>query len=94
LADEINLPIEVKDVFVEVVFCAKQGSDVKEPAPRIVLVDSKGKGHQAVSLGIYGGVKKLFEAYGTPDKWSKRKKLIVKSVTKGEKKILTLDIAK
>lgn len=92
LSDCINMVISVKDVFVEVVNCTNQETGEVTPCPRIVLINEKGEGYQCVSLGIFSALKKLFAIYGEPKDWSKPIKLEVKQVTKGERKMLTLNI--
>lgn len=94
LSDCINMVINVKDVFVEVVNCTNQETGEVTPCPRIVLINEKGEGYQCVSLGIFSALKKLFAIYGEPKDWSKPIKLEVKQVTKGERKMLTLNIKK
>lgn len=92
LSDCINMAINVKDVFVEVVNCTNQETGEVTPCPRIVLINEKGEGYQCVSMGIFSALKKLFAIYGEPKDWSKSIKLEVKQVTKGERKMLTLNI--
>jgi hypothetical protein len=91
IADCINETITVKDVFVEVVFPINAKTGEQNACPRIVLIDNNGVGYQAVSLGLYGAVRKAFSAFGTPDKWTTPKQFKVRQITKGEKKLLTLD---
>ena len=92
LSDCINMVINVKDIFVEVVNCTNQETGEVTPCPRIVLINEKGEGYQCVSMGIFSALKKLFAIYGEPKDWSKPIKLEVKQVTKGERKMLTLNI--
>lgn len=92
LSDCINMVINVKDVFVEVVNCTNQETGEVTPCPRIVLINEKGEGYQCVSMGIFSALKKLFAIYGEPKDWSKPIKLEVKQVTKGERKMLTVNI--
>lgn len=97
ISDCINMEIEVKDIFVEVVFCTnKDNPFVKDPCPRVVLIDTDGVGYQAVSLGIYSAVKKVLDTYGTKREdgvvaLPKPKKFRIVQVTKGEKKLLTFN---
>jgi hypothetical protein len=91
LADCINESITVKDVFVEVVFPVNKETGLQNACPRIVLIDDKGIGYQAVSIGLYGAIRKAFTSFGTPDKWSTPKQFKVRQITKGERKLLTLD---
>lgn len=91
LSDFINKTIRVKDIFCEVVTCHNRETGEATKCPRIVLIDNNGKGYQCVSLGIFSAVKKLFQIFGNPT-WDKPIPLTVVQVTKGERKMLTLDI--
>lgn len=97
IGDCINMEIEIKDVFIEVVYCETQdGSGLKQPCPRIVLIDSHGVGYQAVSLGVYSAVRKMLDTYGVVGsdgvkRFTKPKKFKVVQITKGDRKLLTLN---
>lgn len=92
ISDCINKVISLKDVFVEVVNCTNKETGEIQTCPRVVLIDDKGKGYQSVSIGIYSAIKKLFAIYGEPQNWNKPIKTEVKQITKGERKMLTLNI--
>lgn len=91
LADCINMRINAKDLYVEVVNCVNQKTGEVTACPRIVIIDEKGVGYQAVSIGIYSALKKVIQVYGAPT-WETPVKLQVKQITKGEKKMLTLNV--
>ena len=93
LADCINMTIKAKDLFVEVVNCTNEETGEVTACPRIVIIDDKGVAYQAVSLGIYSALKKVIQIFGTPT-WAKPIALEVKQVTKGTRKMLTLNIGK
>lgn len=93
LADCINMTIKAKDLFVEVVNCTNEETGEVTACPRIVIIDDKGIAYQAVSLGIYSALKKVIQIFGTPT-WAKPIALEVKQVTKGTRKMLTLNIGK
>lgn len=93
LADCINMTIKAKDLFVEVVNCTNEETGEVTACPRIVIIDDKGVSYQAVSLGIYSALKKVIQIFGTPT-WEKPISLEVKQVTKGTRKMLTLNITK
>lgn len=94
LADMINEKISVKDVFVEVVKCENRETGEKQSCPRIVLIDSNGIGYQCVSIGIFSALKKLFSVFGEPGTWENPVTVKVKQISKGERKMLTLDVVK
>lgn len=91
LADCINMTIKAKDLYIEVVNCTNEETGEVTPCPRIVIIDEKGVSYQAVSLGIYSALKKVIQIFGTPT-WHNPIALEVKQVTKGQRKMLTLNI--
>ena len=93
LADCINMKINAKDLYIEVVNCTNEETGEVTACPRIVIIDDKGKSYQAVSLGIYSALKKVIQVFGVPT-WSKSIPLEVKQVTKGTRKMLTLNVSK
>lgn len=93
LADYINNVISVKDVFCEIVDCVNEETGEVNQAPRIVLIDDEGNGYACVSLGIFSAVKKLMQVFGNPT-WETPLPLKVVQVTKGARKMLTLQVAK
>lgn len=91
LGDCINMTILAKDLFCEVVKCVNKETGEVDQCPRIVIIDEDGVGYQAVSLGVFSAVKKLMGVFGQPT-WETPIPLVIKQITKGEKKLLTLDI--
>lgn len=94
VGDCINMTIEVKHIYCEVVTCVNRESGEESVCPRIVLIDKDGVGYQAVSTGIYSAIKKLMTIKGNPATWKKPVKLKVTQVTKGDRKLLTLNMVK
>lgn len=94
VGDCINMIIEVKHIYCEAVTCVNRESGEESVCPRIVLIDKDGVGYQAVSMGIYSAVKKLMTIKGNPANWKKPVKLKVTQVTKGDRKLLTLNMVK
>ena len=97
LSDCINEAIRAKHIFVEVVTCEKKDADgkptgQKDRCPRIVIIDDHGIGYACVSVGVYSAIKKLFQVYGEPQTWTKPIPLKIKQVTKGDRKMLTLEM--
>ena len=91
IGDCINMTINAKDLYIEVVNCTNTETGEVTACPRIVIIDDKGVSYQAVSIGIYSALKKLIQVYGAPT-WEKPIKLEVKQVTKGDRKMLTLNV--
>lgn len=94
IGDCINMTINVKHVFCETVKCMNRDTGESRICPRIVLIDDKGVAYQAVSMGIFSAMKKIFSVKGDPSNWSKPVKLQVVQVTRGERKMLTLNMVK
>lgn len=90
--DMIGKIIMVKDVFVEPVEMTNHETGEVTQAPRIVLIDDKGVGYQAVSVGVFSAIKKLFGVFGTPEAWAKPISLEVQQISKGLRNILTFKV--
>ncbi|MDP4120850.1 MAG: hypothetical protein Q8876_07350 [Bacillota bacterium] len=91
IGDEINTVIKAKDVFAEIVTCTNRDTGEQSTCPRVVIIDDKGKGHQAVSMGVFSAVKKLMQVYGLPT-WTEPLPLKVLQITKGDRKLLTFAV--
>lgn len=91
LADCINMQIKAKDLYIEVVNCTNEETGEVNACPRIVIIDDKGVSYQAVSIGIYSALKKVIQVFGAPT-WEKPVTLEVKQITKGSRKMLTLNV--
>ena len=88
------MTINVKHVFCEVVTCVNRETGETNMCPRIVLIDTDGVGYQAVSLGVFSALKKIFAIKGSPTTWKKPVKLQVVQITKGDRKLLTFNMVK
>ena len=91
ISDNINKIIKAKDLYIEVVNCTNTETGEVTACPRIVIIDDKGRSFQAVSVGIYSALKKVIQVYGAPT-WATPIKLEVKQITKGDRKMLTLNV--
>lgn len=94
IGDCINMTINVKHVFCEVVTCVNRETGESNMCPRIVLIDTEGVGYQAVSLGVFSALKKIFAIKGSPTSWKKPVKLQVVQITRGDRKLLTFNMVK
>ena len=94
ISDMIGQVIEVVHVFCEVVKCTNEETGEVSMCPRTVLIDKNGESYQAVSLGVFGALKKIFQIKGAPSTWTKPCKLKVMQVTKGTRKMLTFSMVK
>lgn len=93
LSDCANMTLTIRDVYVEVVECTNEETGVTTKCPRIVLIDVKGTSYQCVSIGIYSALKKAIQVFGAPT-WKNGVKFEVKTITKGSRKMLTLNVVK
>lgn len=91
IGDCINMTINAKDLYVEVVNCTNEKTGEVTACPRIVIIDDKGVGYQAVSVGIFSALKKVIQVFGAPT-WESPVKLKVQQITKGSRKMLTLNV--
>jgi len=91
VGDCINEIINAKDLFCETVLCKNRETGEENECPRIVIIDDKGVGYQAVSIGIFSAIKKVISVFGEPT-WNTPIKLKVLQITKGDRKLLTFDV--
>lgn len=66
----IGKTIKLLHFYVEVVQVVSEQSGELVNVPRCVLIDEKGKGYQAVSIGMYNSLKRIVSMFGLPDTWS------------------------
>lgn len=91
VGDMINKTINVKDVLVEIIELANEETGELEEAPRVVLIDDKGKAYQAVSAGIFNAVKNAIQVFGAPT-WDEPLPCLIKQVPVKNGSMLTFDI--
>lgn len=91
LGDCINTVIMAKDLFMEQVEMTNQETGEIQVCPRIVIVDKDGMSYQSVSFGVFNALKRVIQVFGNPT-WEQPIPLKVIQVTRGEKKMLSLDI--
>lgn len=92
VSDHINEVLEVKDIFAEVVTLVSDKTGEVVQVPRIVLISPDGVGYAAVSMGVYSAVSKILHIFGDPSAWEAPLRVKVKQITKGENKILNLEV--
>ena len=93
LKECVNMTIPLKDVYVEIIDMQDQNTGDMIKLPRIVLVDQDGVSYQAVSLGIFKCLSKIFKLFGEPHTWQTPLTVIPKLVTCKHGQCLTLDLA-
>ena len=92
VAEHINETLTIKHVVAEMIELTNEETGEIGVFPRIIIVDDKGKSYQAVSVGVYSALKKIFGIFGEPASWEKPIKVKVKQITKKDRKMLTLEL--
>ena len=92
LKECVNIPIAMTHVSIEVCEVrSEQNGDVI--APRIVIMDKDGKSYQAVSVGVYQSLKRIFALFGTPDTWSEPLTVVPMLTSTKKGQVLSLRLA-
>ena len=92
VSDFINKTIAVQDVLIEMRDIVNDETGELSRVPRVVLIDEKGAGYQATSVGIYNAVRNAFIAFG-PAPWNPPLNFTIKQRTiKNGYSMLTADI--
>ena len=89
--DFINKKIKIKDVLIEAIDIVDDETGEIDTCPRVVLIDEKVEGYQAVSMGIYGAIKNLKQVFGAPT-WEPALECEVKQVQVKNGSMLTLEV--
>lgn len=92
ISDFINTEIMVQNVICEMVQCTNKETGELQSVPRIVLITPNNETYQAVSVGIYNSMKKVFAIKGLPETWEEPIKIKIQQVTRGERKMLTFTL--
>ncbi len=69
LSEHLNEEIPVRHVYVEAIKCKNEQTGTEDICPRIVLIAADGRSFQAVSMGIFSSLKRIFQMFGRPDEW-------------------------
>ena len=67
----INIPIKLAHIYIDAISIRDQQTGAYITVPRIILIDDKANGYQAVSMGMYESVKRLIQMFGEPSDWNK-----------------------
>lgn len=94
ISDFINTEILVQDVICEMVQCTNKETGEVSSLPRIILITPDNETYQAVSIGIYNSMKKVFAIKGLPETWTEPIKIKIQQVTRGERKCSLLCLFK
>lgn len=92
LKECVNIPIAMVHVSIEVCEVrSEQNGDVI--APRVVIMDKDGKSYQAVSVGVYQSLKRIFALFGTPDSWKEPLTVVPMLISTKKGQVLSLRLA-
>lgn len=98
LADFVNIPIRIKDIYVDVNPRMNKDPDsenfgVMEEKPRTVLIDENGESYVAgVSIGIFNAVKEIIRTFGDPCTWPEPLEVMPVTVRTPKGNMLSLDV--
>ena len=91
VGDMVGKVIKIKDVFAEMIDLTNPETGEISTAPRVVIIDDKGVTYQAVSVGIFSALKKMFNLFGMPT-YEPAIPVEIRQINKGQNRILTFDI--
>ena len=92
LKECVNIPIAMAHVSIEV--CEVHSElDRDVIAPRVVIMDKDGKSYQAVSVGVYQSLKRIFALFGTPDTWTEPLTVVPMLTSTKKGQVLSLRLA-
>lgn len=106
IKDHVNETILIKDFIVELVTLDKKddkgnpvvddetGEVIQQEAPRIVILDDKGKSYTATSMGMFSALKRIVSIFGEPNTWEAPIKVKIKMISRGTRNMLNLEMVK
>ena len=80
LSEMIGEEFLLRHVYVEAIQCVNEQTGEVNTCPRIVLISPTGESYQAVSMGIYGSMRKIFQLFGDPSTWTFALRCVCKRV--------------
>jgi len=93
ISNNINKTIPVKDILIEMVELVSEETGEIDVAPRIIVIDEKGKTYSTVSFGMLGAFKRIINMFGEPSTWEEPLKCVVKQVSTKNGSMLTVELA-
>lgn len=69
LTNHVNETVDMRHVYVEAIRCTDEKTGEVVVCPRIVIIAADGKTYQAVSKGIFGSLRQIFQMFGAPETW-------------------------
>ena len=80
IAAHINEEIEISELYAEMMDLTDEDTGEVTAAPRVILINPAGVSFVAVSVGVYGDVKRLIQIFGEPASWTAPIRVKVKQV--------------
>lgn len=93
LADHIGKEIVMRDVIIQPVEVISEATKEAVTAPRVTIIDMEGNTYSCVSQGIYNALSTLVQVFGEPRAWKNGLRVTVRQITRGTRRIFTLDAA-
>lgn len=91
VSDCLNINIDLKDIYVEMVQILNDATGEYQPVPRVVLFDRTGKSYGGNSWGLMRSVERLLRVYGDPGEWGEPLTVqVVQQAIKNGKRTYTL----
>lgn len=69
ISSMIGKRIDLLHFYVEIIQVVSEQTGEIVNVPRVVLIDAKGNGYQAVSIGLYNALKRIVSMFGMPETW-------------------------
>lgn len=91
IADYINKKIAVENFLIEIQEILNDETGEIERAPRVVLIDEKGKAYQSVSVGMLNAVKNAVQVFGMAP-WEPALQVEIKQRPTKSGSMLTFDV--
>lgn len=94
VADFIGKTIALKDIVAHPIRLLDENTGEVIDAMRMVLIDDKGEGYEAVSSGLVNAVSRILQIFGQPETWSEpiKVEVVQKGTRNGTNKVTTLKI--
>ena len=90
LADHIGQTIVMRDIIIEPVEMTDENSGEIKTCPRCIIIDVDGNSYTSISVGIYNALRRLCTVFGMPT-WANGLPVIVRQITRGARRLFTLD---
>ena len=93
LIDVVGTEINLANVYIHRYDKLNDKTGELESKVRIILFDENGTSYATGSFGIFNIIGRIFEVFGTPDKWSEPLKVkVIKKDIENNRKMLSLEL--